>query len=184
MPDSMRLVDPFVSLQDPAATHPSKGHLASGLLVSPDSVVIPSKAREVAFSRPFEVLIFRPHPGPQDPVERLAPTTVMSWVPTSAEESTLTVVALESPSSYRSSLCDESGRRLGALYAEGRDFWDALEELRLIPDGYRDGPAPEAWEAALSRPVEPKVALRRKRCRNSRNICCWIRRFPGCQKKK
>lgn len=150
MPHSTSMIDLFVSIQDPGAADPSKGHLAAGLLIDGDTVVVPREATDNALPGRFDVLLFRKSPGPGGPVERLRPSSVTWRVPSAGEDSTVAVVSLERPSRYGASLDEETSLRLAALFARGRDLWDGLEELRMIPDGFRAGPPREVWDAVFA----------------------------------
>ena len=67
-----------VSIQDRGAENaPWEGHLATGVLVDRDKVLVPGPVDALLDEiREFEVLIFRTPLRSEDPIERLRPTRV------------------------------------------------------------------------------------------------------------
>lgn len=148
------VVPPVVSLQVRGAQDPDRGHLATGLLVDPSLVFVPSPPEELLdLSGPFEVLIFPASPVAGDPlIERIPPAGLTVPYAHAHQRPPLgATIRLSRPSRNPLSIHPKrerpvvSGRELEQKLADGHDLWTALAELRAINPALRRAPSNEVW---------------------------------------
>lgn len=135
----MTTLNSVVSLQDRSAGDPVRGHLAAGLLVDEDLVLVPTPPVHVGpEGRSFDAVVM---PVGGDAVERIAPRRVALLrfdarrKPTRKTPPVLAYVQLAEPSGLpRPVFGDFTAAELyGALWRHG-DYWRALVEVGAIPE--------------------------------------------------
>lgn len=150
---------PVVSLQAHGASDPDLGHLATGLLVGPSLVFVPSPPDELLdLAGPFEVLIFPDSPRAGDPlIERIAPAGFTVPYTGGPRRPPLGVtIRLSRPSRNALSIRREpgrpavTGRDVERKLADGHDLWTALTELRAINPALRRAPSRQTWQRLLA----------------------------------
>jgi hypothetical protein len=136
--------DLLVSVQAlDSADDPAAGHLAAGLLVDTDAVVVPSPpVGFLAGLEDFEVLLIPVPLSTQNIVERIRPARVDVFrAPGEQGTAVVALVKLAVPSRYPAVVSGMCGSGfVQALARYGGDWWDALESVGAVSAGVREGP--------------------------------------------
>ncbi|WP_367128584.1 hypothetical protein [Saccharothrix sp. HUAS TT1] len=123
---------------------PWEGHLATGLLVEPGGVLVPSAPDDLGEATEGIDLLVLPLPlGEAGRVERLAAERVVFCpVPGGGEQ--FASIRMANDSRHQPDVGEFTGRQLQeALERYPGDLWAALESLGVIPAGSRDAVTPE-----------------------------------------
>ncbi|WP_158845832.1 hypothetical protein [Saccharothrix deserti] len=140
---------------------PWEGHLATGLLVEPGSVLVPDASNGIAEATEGIDLLVLPLPlGESGRVERLvAEQVVFSSTLPDGQGTRFALIRMANDSRHTPTVEEFTECRLTeALEQHGGDLWAALEALGAIPAGTRDAITPEllrqvpAVEAEQRRP--------------------------------
>ncbi|ONI84716.1 hypothetical protein ALI22I_29840 [Saccharothrix sp. ALI-22-I] len=139
---------------------PWEGHLATGVLVEPGSVLVPSAPDGIAEATEGIDLLVLPLPlGEAGRIERLVAERVVFSVRDS-HGGRFALIRMANDSRHEPTVGEFTGSRLAkALKQHDGDLWAALEALGVIPAGSRDAVTPELLrqvpevEAAQRRPV-------------------------------
>ncbi|MFI6906120.1 hypothetical protein ACIBKY_32990 [Nonomuraea sp. NPDC050394] len=128
---------------------PGKGHVAAGLLVGRDTVLVPNPPAELLDTeRPLEVLVI---PTPLDqaqPVERLGIEALLGFGAQEGKEGiTFAVIRLAGNSRYPSTLRAGDSREVNKALRKRTGMWKELHRLGLIDDeNIKDGPRDDVWQ--------------------------------------
>jgi len=138
----LKMPDLVVSLQLRGSTEPWRAHLAAGVLLTPDRVLVPQPV--AALLDPaveFEVVVIPLPLVAGGVVERFAPARVDLVRVADDVLPRAAVVALAAPSRYPATVTGFDACRVrDAVVAHGGDLWSALESERMVPPGLRVGP--------------------------------------------
>ncbi len=135
------------------AEKPWEGHLATGLLVAPDEVLVPSAPAELAEAGEGIDLLVLPLPlDGGGRVERLAVERVLmaSTLPDGGGDR-LAVLGFGNASRHEPQVTGFSGPDLDAAVREHQgDLWAALETIGAIAPGVRDALTPDLLRQAAT----------------------------------
>lgn len=125
-----------VSIQDRTAADRVSGHLATGILVDGDAVLVPNPPKELlSDDRDLEVLIL---PTALDDHARIDVIPAWKWshFALAGGEPTAATAKLLHHSTYAAQIgAVDSGELAAALDELGGDLWTALLRLGAVPDG-------------------------------------------------
>lgn len=141
---------------------PQEGHLATGLLVSPDQVLVPAAPAGLPEAAEGVDLLVLPLPlGEGGRIERLrAERLLVADARSGDERGRFAVIRMANASRHQPSVGEFTGCELDAeLRANEGDLWAALEAIGAVPAGAREAITPEllrevpAVEQEQRRPV-------------------------------
>ncbi|MBB5872676.1 hypothetical protein F4553_006110 [Allocatelliglobosispora scoriae] len=127
-----------MSIQDRSAPDRAAGHLAAGLLVDADIVLIPSPPESLwDAAADIEVLIFPARPGEHDRIDQLTGWKWSRFTLAGAPTAAITL-KLSHHSTYAAQLGEVTSENLAAALDAGDGLWEALLRLDAIPADARD----------------------------------------------
>ncbi|MEV4416093.1 hypothetical protein [Catellatospora sp. NPDC049609] len=129
-----------VSVQDRSAPDRVSGHLATGILVDADVVLVPNPPRELLEpGRDLELVVFPVALDPHSPVDVLDGWKWSRFALRGAERPTAALAKLHHHATYAAQIGEVDNRELAALTAElDGDLWAALLRLGAVPRGIEE----------------------------------------------
>lgn len=161
-----RSFDLAISLQVRGAeTEPWNGHLAAGVLLDADVVLVPSPPDLLLDPlREFEVVVIPMPLRPERTVERIRPTRIdVLYVGGMEEPPACAIIKLAAPSRYPIMVAAFDECELNRALEQYRgDLWTSLEWVGAIPTGLRDGPPTEVLRRLPEVELEQRRPLQRQ----------------------
>jgi hypothetical protein len=131
---------------------PWKGHLASGVLVDHDEVVVPAPpAALLDGETEFEALIFERRPRPDRLIEWIPPTRVKAYYVREVRGAIAATVRLARPSRHQPRFRAVDSRAFDDKLEEtGYDVWRTFVELDLIPGDLSERPSNDVFHQIVA----------------------------------